>query len=185
MNQYENRVRIHHGSRYPMEYEFMGSPTIPVLPSHEVGMQTREYSPPVVSHEEQFDMSSASILLFSWWDDAEQQLQEIRLEVEGACELDSETEVVPESAYRDARSLLYNLHSSISIPDIMWLEDGGIGFEWTAKKGKGIATMSLYGDNQVVYGASLGSTRRVKGTCALSDFVCLSHFLTVLSDLCS
>ena len=41
--------------------------------------------------------------------------------------------------------------------------------------------MSLYGDGLVVYGASLGNERRVKGTCSLSDPILLPHFLKTLS----
>ena len=143
------------------------------LTSDGIGLQTPQSSSQIVGSEPKLDLSATANLRLSWLDGAERQLREIRLEVEEACELDSETEVVPESAYGEARFLLFLLnaaHPAIPMPDIMWLEDGGIGFEWWTKKGKGIATISLYGDNQVVYGASLGSTHRVKGTCAVSDF---------------
>ena len=45
--------------------------------------------------------------------------------------------------------------------------------------------MSIYGDNQVVYGAFLGSGRKVKGTCKLTDLVELVRFLPILKDVCA
>ena len=185
MSQYKHRVRMPQDPQYPMESEFMGSPTRPVLTSDGAGLQTYEYSPQIVSHKGWFEVSSAALLRLSRLSDAERQLQEIRLEVEEACELDSETEVVPTSAYSEARFLLNAAPFVLPMPDIVWLEDGGIGFEWRAKNGKGIGTISLYGDNQVIYGASLGSTRRVKGTLALSNPASLRHLFTVLSLLYS
>ena len=187
MSQY-SYARVHQSPRDRVESDFMSMPTIPALTSDGAGLQTYEYSPQVVNHKGLLEVSSAGLLGLSWLDDAEQQLQEIRLEVEEARELDSETEVVPESAYSEARFLLFLfnvLHFAIPMPDIIWLEDGGIGFEWRAKNGHGIGTMSLYGDNQVIYGASLGSTRRVKGTCALSNLTSLGHFFMALFVLCS
>ena len=160
-------------------------PTTPALPSDGIGPKTQEDSPPIVDSEPKLDMSPAASLSSTWLDDAARQLQEIRLEVEEACELDSETEVVPDSAYDEAYFLLNVLHPVIPIPDIMWLEDGGIGFEWITKSGKGIGTISLYGDNQIIYGISLGSMPRVKGTRALSDLAALGDCFEALSRLCS
>ena len=45
--------------------------------------------------------------------------------------------------------------------------------------------MSIYGDNQVVYGASLESTRKIKGTCELTDLILRVRFFPMLKDLCS
>lgn len=188
MSQSKRRVGIHQGSPYPMGSEFVGSPTLSALTSDVARLQTYEYSPQIVSHKARFEVSSATFLRLSWLDDAERQLQEIRLEVEEACELDSDTEAVPASAYSEARFLLFLLNAAplaFPMPDIMWLEDGGIGFEWRAKNRNGIGTISLYGDNQVIYGVSLGSTRRVKRTCALSNPASLIHLFTGLSLLCS
>ena len=88
---------------------------------------------------------------------------------------------VPESAYKDARTLLQRIHREIPKPDIMWSEDGGIGLEW--RPGDGIATMSLYGDNHVIYGAFFNKQREVEGICSLSDTVLLQGFLTTLRNL--
>ena len=98
--------------------------------------------------------------------------------------MDSEIELVPDSAYQVAFRLLEFLDDhNISMPNIGWLIDGGIGFEWRSQDSKGIGTMSIYGDNQVVYGASFGSKRRVKGTCVLNDSVLPVNFLPILKDL--
>ena len=71
------------------------------------------------------------------------------------------------------------------MPDIGWLMDGGIGFEWRSQYVKGIGTMSIYGDNKVIYGASLGSGHKDKGTCELTDLVKLVRFFPMLKILCS
>ncbi len=112
------------------------------------------------------------------------ELDEIRREVEEVCATDDEIDTVPDFAYRDAYLLLDILFNyDIPMADIGWLMDGGIGFEWRSRDGKSIATMSIYGDNQVIYGASLGSRRRVKGTCPLSDLILLPNFLKMVSEV--
>ncbi len=116
----------------------------------------------------------------------QRELDEIRQEAKEAYALDNEIDHVPESAYHDAYSLLEILfHNNVPMPDIGWLIDGGIGFEWRSTNGKGIATMSIYGDNLVVYGASLESGHKDKGTCKLTDYVKLVRFLPMLKTLCS
>ena len=111
----------------------------------------------------------------------QRELDETRQEIEEACATDNEIDPVPDSAYRDAYLLLEVLFNyDVLMPDIGWLIDGGIGFEW--RPGDGIATISLYGDGLVVYGASLGNERRFKGTRSLSDPILLPNFLKVLSE---
>ena len=135
----------------------------------------------VESDEAMFNLSSAADIDFSWLYEADQQLQEVYQEVEEVCALDDEIDPVPDSAYNDAYWLLEVLFGyNVSMPDIGWLMDGGIGFEWRSTDGRGIATMSIYGNNQVVYVASLGSMRRAKGTCALSNLLSQTDFLTML-----
>ena len=146
-------------------------------------LQTQEYKDSSVDMGV-INLFSVADLYFSWLDDAQLQLENIRQEVEEACALDNEAELVPESAYSETRFLLNVLHPVLPMPDIMWLEDGGIGFEWRSRNRKGIGTMSIYGDKQIIYGASLGSTRKIKGTCALSDLASLSPFLKMLFILC-
>ena len=125
---------------------------------------------------------------FSGWSVAKQQLQEIREEVEEAHALDSEIDLVPDSAYENANQLLDKiLVWAVPMPDIGWLIDEGIGFEWWSRDGKGIGTISIYGDNKVVYGASgevSSETIKTKGTCLLSNFASLNDFRTKLLILC-
>lgn len=110
----------------------------------------------------------------------QRELDEIREEVEETCAVAEDVYPVPESGYEETLSLLEQMPHDIPTPDMMWLEDGGIGLEW--RPGTGIATMSLYGDGLVVYGASLDNERRVKGTCSLSDPILLPNFLKTLSE---
>ncbi len=111
----------------------------------------------------------------------ERQLEEIRRDAEEAYRLDNGIDLVPKSAYEDARRLIMEIYHEIPMPDIMWSEDGAIGLEW--RPGNGIATMSLYGDKLVIYGAFFSNERQVEGVCALSDTVLLQGFLTTLSNL--
>ncbi len=113
------------------------------------------------------------------------ELDDIRQEVEEAYALDNEIDPVPDSAYENAFSLVEILfYHNVPMPDIGWLMDGGIGFEWRSQVSKGIGTMSIYGDNHVVYGASLEEgKRKIKGTCSINDLVLSVRFLPMLKDL--
>ena len=108
------------------------------------------------------------------------ELEDIREEVKEACSLDSSTAPVPDSAYEETVVFLQQISRDIPLPDMMWLEDGGIGFEW--RPGDGIATVSLYGDGFVTYGATWKGSREISGTCPLSDSILLPHFLNVLRE---
>ena len=121
-----------------------------------------------------------------FWKQVQRELDDIRQEVEQAYALDNEIDPVPDAAFHDASSLLEILFcNNVPIPDIGWLMDGGIGFEWRSQDNKRIGTMSIYGDNQVVYGASLGNKRRVKGTCVLNDSVLPVNFLSLILLVCA
>ena len=111
----------------------------------------------------------------------QRELDEIREEVTTTCAVVSEVEPVPESAYAETLSLLEQIPRNIPMPDMMWLEDGGVGLEWRPKEG--IATMSLYGDNHVTFGASWGRSCEIWGACPLSDPVLLPNFLKMLSEV--
>ena len=124
--------------------------------------------------------SRASLYSFSM-DDALRELKDIRQEAEEAYALDNEIDPVPDSAYDETLCVLKQIHCEIPMPDIMWSEDGGIGLEW--RPGNGIATMSLYGDNLVIYGAFFNNKRQVEGICTLSDTVLLEGFVTTLRTL--
>ena len=164
----------------------MSTPNVSFSTPHYPVLQTQDYRPLRASDEVMTNLFSVADLDFSWLTEAVQQLREVYEEVLEACTLDNEVDPVPDSAYHHALWLLKLLdYYNVPMPDIGWLIDGGIGFEWRSTDSKGIGTMSIYGDNQVVYGASLGSARRIKGTCGLSDLVLLVHFLPMLKTLCS
>ena len=111
----------------------------------------------------------------------QRELEDIREEVEETCALADDVKAVPESAYDETLCLLKRIPRNIPMPDMMWLEDGGIGLEW--RPGNGIATMGIYGDNLVIYGAFFSDKREVEGICSLSDTALLQGFLTTLKNL--
>ncbi len=114
-------------------------------------------------------------------EDAQRELADIREEVEETCAVADNVRVVPESAYDETLCLLKQLQQHLPLPDMMWAEDGGIGLEW--RPGSGIATMSLYGDNLVIYGAFFNNKCEFDGICSLSDAVLLEGFITTLKIL--
>ena len=122
--------------------------------------------------------SSTADLYFFSMDTAQQELAAIREEVEETCAVANDVEPVPESAYSETFSLLTRIHYNIPMPDMMWLEDGGIGLEW--RPGDGIVTMSLYGDEHVTFVAILNNQHKIAGTCPLTDSRLLPSFLATL-----
>lgn len=114
-------------------------------------------------------------------EEIQRELADIREEVEETCAVANNVRAVPESAYDETLSLLKMMRRDVPLPDMMWLEDGGIGLEW--RPDNGIATMSLYGDNLVIYGAFFDDKREVNGICSLSDSALLAGFLTTMSYL--
>lgn len=111
---------------------------------------------------------------------ARQQMEEIRQEAVPAHASNNEIDPIPDSAYEETLDLLEKMPPNVPLPDIMWTEDGGIGLEWRPEHG--IVTMSLYGDNHVIYGAFFGDKREVEGICTLSDTALLQGFLTTLRN---
>ena len=111
----------------------------------------------------------------------QRELDEIREEVEETCKVDSDVRAVPQQAYDETSTLLKRISPGIPMPDLMWLEDGGIGLEW--RPSDGIATMSLYGDGLVVYGAFFNKDREISGICSLTDTAFFQGFLTTLTQL--
>ena len=114
-------------------------------------------------------------------DEVQQELEYIREEVEETCVAVDNVKAVPKSAYNETSFLLKQMPGNIPIPDMMWLEDGGIGLEWRPEDG--IVTMSLYGDKHVTTVAILGNQSEIAGTCSLSDNIILPAFLTMLRSL--
>ena len=107
---------------------------------------------------------------------ARQQMEEIRQDAVLAYAANNEIDPIPDSAYEETLNLLEKMPRNVPLPDIMWTEDGGIGLEWRPENG--IVTMSLYGDNHVIYGAFFADKREVEGICTLSDTALLQGFLT-------
>ena len=142
--------------------------------------QTQGYLSQTTDDEDNFRSFAVTEPYFFSMAEVQQQLAQIRQEVNEICHLDDDAEPIPESAYIEAIFLLNVLRPFLSLPDIMWLEDGGIGLEWRSKNGKGISTMSIYGDNHIIYGASLDGKRKVKGTCTLHNLAPLGRFLVML-----
>ena len=132
-----------------------------------------------LQNELEFERPPADKVLFR--KHVQRELDEIREEIKETQSVADNVYPVPESAYNETLSLLEQIHRDIPIPDIMWLEDGGIGLEW--RPGDGIATMSLYGDGLVVYGAFFNKNREIAGICSLADTAFLHGFLTTLTHL--
>ena len=130
---------------------------------------------------EMLNLSSVAVPDLFSLEDAQRELADIREEVEETCAVAENVRTVPESAYEETLSLLKMMQRDLPLPDMMWLEDGGIGLEW--RPDNGIATMSLYGDNLVIYGAFFNDKREVNGICSLSDSALLAGFLTTMSYL--
>ena len=108
-------------------------------------------------------------------------LGEIREEVEVTCKVVSDVRPVPQQTYDETSTLLKRISTGIPMPDMMWLEDGGIGLEW--RPGDGIITMSLYGDEHVNCVVVLDNQHEIARTCPLSDRFLLPNFLTILPEL--
>ena len=66
------------------------------------------------------------------------------------------------------------------MPDIMWLEDGGVGFEWR-KGSEKIFTMSVYGDGTIIYGGILGNKNKISGIAPLTDELILSSLIYLIN----
>ena len=176
------QAEYHSGLQNQVGIEFMSNPQAPLSRPYypePQNLQTQAYQP---DDKDVIGWVSAFEQYFSWLDYAQQQIEEIRQEAMEASALDNEIDRIPDSAYDDAHSLLKMLFQcNVPMPDIGWAEDGSLGFEWRPENG--IATMSLYGDNHVIYGAFFNDKRQVEGVCALSDTAMLRGFLTLLNLL--
>jgi len=65
----------------------------------------------------------------------------------------------------------------IPAPEMMSFDGGGVGLEWFVKTGK-VFTVSLMGDEELVYAALLGEGQRAQGVIRLDD----STSIRVLSE---
>ena len=152
----------------------MNVPDIPLSATGSSHLQTHKYGFP----HEVINQSSAADFYFFPMDKVQRELDEIREEVKETCTVADDVYRVPESAYSETLSLLTRVHRNIPMPDVMWLEDGGIGLEW--RPGNGIVTMSLYGDEHVTFVAILSNQHKIAGTCPLTDSSVLPGFLATL-----
>ena len=146
-----------------------------------IGLPTKTASDVIPENENQDWKRQGTALLpaeVQSWIYVEKELAEIREEVKETCAVAKDVHPVPEAAYDETRSLLAQVSRNVPIPDIMWLEDGGIGLEW--RPGDGIVTMSLYGEDHVTFVAILGNQHKIAGTCPLSDSSLLAGFLAIL-----
>lgn len=146
-----------------------------------IGFPTKTASDVIPENENQDWKRQGTTLLpaeVQSWIYIEKELAEIREEVKETCAMAKDVHPVPEAAYDETHSLLAQVSRDVPIPDIMWLEDGGIGLEW--RPGDGIVTMSLYGDDHVTFVAILGNQHKIAGTCPLSDPSLLAGFLATL-----
>lgn len=110
-----------------------------------------------------------------------EELERIRKESDNICKVDDDVTPIPENAIEQTRTLLGRIHRNVPLPDMMWLESGGIGLEW--RLGEFIVTMSLYGDNHVNFVAILGKQFEIAVTCPISDQLILQGFLEKLPTL--
>ncbi|MXY99292.1 hypothetical protein F4Y93_01105 [Candidatus Poribacteria bacterium] len=146
-----------------------------------IGFPTKTVSDVIRENENQDWKRQRTALLpaeVQSWIYVEKELAEIREEVKETCAVAKDVHPVPEAAYDETRSLLAQVSRNVPMPDIMWLEDGGIGLEW--RPGDGIVTMSLYGEDHVTFVAILGNQHKIAGTCPLSDSSLLAGFLAIL-----
>ena len=143
----------------------------------------------VEAQEERENLIAKPVIIYPFEEDESftrekqivEELNEVREEVKETCEIDSDVSPVPEQAYEETLNLLKRIHSNVPTPDIMWLERGGIGLQWSPENS--IVTMSLYGDNHVNFVAILGKQHEIAVTCPLSDQLLLPSFLEILPIL--
>jgi len=101
----------------------------------------------------------------SKYDELVKRLKEAKEESES----DSDFEMSLEASFKQAQSFAMSLSlHPFSLPLVMYLNDGGICFQWTTEQ-KGILTATLYGNNALVYVARFGPKERSTGTDEYAD----------------
>ena len=99
---------------------------------------------------------------------AESILTEIMQEAAEASQENPQAEPIPPKAYEETQAILKVILKYVPLPDLMWLEDGGIGFEWR-KGSKRIFTLSVYGDGHVIFVGIFGEKNKIRGITPLLD----------------
>ena len=175
-------IRLEAEKAYAMDSALMSRSEAQPSTAYSGGLQTHKSDLPMRDDLGRFGLFPGVDLHFLLSDNVLRHLKEIRSEAEKAYASDSEIDPIQDSAYDDAYLLLQKLlQRNIPMPEIGWAADGSLGFEW--RPGNGIATMGIYGDSLVIYGAFFEDKRQVEGVCALSDGVMLSGFLETLLAL--
>jgi hypothetical protein len=100
--------------------------------------------------------------------EAEQILNEIMQEAEEESRENPQTQPISSETYKESLSVLCTILNDVSMPDLMWLEDGGIGFEWRRGLEK-IFTLSLYGDGHGIFVGIFGERNKIRGITPLSS----------------
>jgi hypothetical protein len=89
-------------------------------------------------------------------------LREVMLESQQLSEDDEGSTAISAEAYQEAETMLRLVRSQLPMPDITWLPDGGIGFEWRTNADN-VFTVSFYGNGKAIYAALHGQGNEVSG----------------------
>ena len=111
-----------------------------------------------------------------WRIEIGQELTKIRKEAE----TDNPPVVILESTYNHTFHFLSNYCRHVPMPHITWGEKD-IGLEWWTDDG--IATVSIFEDETIIYGISINKHLAVDGICSIHDSSFLRGFMATLEEL--
>ena len=110
-------------------------------------------------------------------------LNEVKHEAEQARLLDSDIEKIKNETYDDSDAVMKEIYDvGVSMPEVDWNEDGSINLSWFLKTG-GTSTISLYGDDCVIYNAYLDPDNYVRSVCKIRDGLLLPKLIGILSNI--
>ena len=110
-------------------------------------------------------------------------LNKVKHDVEKARLLDSDIEEIKNEAYEDTAIVMKKIYDAgVSSPEVDWNEDGSINLSWLLKTG-GTSTISVYGDNHVIYNTYLGPDNYVRSVCKIRDRLLLPKLIGILSNI--
>lgn len=110
-------------------------------------------------------------------------LNEVKHEAEQARLLDNDIEKIKSQAYHDSDAVIKEIYDvGVSMPEVDWNEDGSINLSWFLKTG-GTSTISLYGDDYVIYNTYLEPDNYVRSVCKISDGLLLPKLIGILSNI--
>ena len=114
--------------------------------------------------------------------EVDQELEGVRKESHEVYSTDESVIIPADTAFKESMDFLKQIRHTVLKPDIMWLEDGGIGMEW--RTDDGIITASFYGNSCVVFCASFADCKNeFSGSCLLSNNFVASAFVTMLRSV--